>query len=419
MPIDPKTWTRAELERHSVDMRQFIDFRQSTLANGMRIIEAYNSSGLTFTILPDRGMDIWTAHYKGIPLTWISQGSPHPPDFGQTWLQQFNGGLLTTCGLTHVGPPEKDDVTGEVRGLHGDYTRLRAQDIWIDREHQGGWREIKKDFTGFSEIFEEFFAKRSQEQGENASVERKFDTVTEFTPYTLYNLALHGTIYQSSLFGEQLRIERSIYQTLGDPGFGLSDTIINMGDRPVPLMLLYHINLGFPLIQAGTRLYAQHENVYPRDAAAKAGYATWSRYEAASAGYPEQVFYHHMRGFPYGDNHASTRVLVTNESEDFGLYLHWEAKNLPYFSQWKNTRQGLYVNGIEPANCVPEGLNAARMNNRLTFLEPGQHIETNWGLDVLDDVDKIKAHIDTVQRFQRKGTPLPNCHLDDYAQFAE
>ncbi len=111
--LDEKFLTREEVERHSLDMRQFIDFRQATLPNGMRIIEAYNASGLTFTILPDRGMDIWTAHYNGVPLTWISQGSPHPADFGQSWLRQFNGGLLTTCGLTHVGPPEKDDISGE------------------------------------------------------------------------------------------------------------------------------------------------------------------------------------------------------------------------------------------------------------------------------------------------------------------
>lgn len=74
--LEAKLLTRDEVERHSLDMRQFIDFRQATLPNGMRIIEAYNSSGLTFTLLPDRGMDIWMAHYKGVPLTWISQGSP-------------------------------------------------------------------------------------------------------------------------------------------------------------------------------------------------------------------------------------------------------------------------------------------------------------------------------------------------------
>jgi hypothetical protein len=60
----------------------------------MRIVEAYNSSGLTFTILPDRGLDIWQASYNGRPLTWIAlaPGSPYQPDMGQEWLRQFNGG---------------------------------------------------------------------------------------------------------------------------------------------------------------------------------------------------------------------------------------------------------------------------------------------------------------------------------------
>src|SRR5215207_5289858 len=102
----PTLWTREQFERHSVDMRQFIGFRPSTLTNGMRIIDAYSVSGLHFTILPDRGFDIWAADYKGIPLTWISQGSPHQPDFGQSWLRQFNGGLMVTAGLMNVGGEE-------------------------------------------------------------------------------------------------------------------------------------------------------------------------------------------------------------------------------------------------------------------------------------------------------------------------
>src|SRR5215207_122913 len=121
-------WLKRELiEKHSLDMRQFMDFRESTLPNGTRIIEAYNSSGLTFILLPDRGMDIWTAHYNGMPLTWIAPGSPHPPDYGKGWMSLFNGGLLTTCGLTHVGPAE------DGRDIHGNFSRQRAQITQIER----------------------------------------------------------------------------------------------------------------------------------------------------------------------------------------------------------------------------------------------------------------------------------------------
>src|SRR3546814_15777709 len=36
---------------------------------------------------------------------------------GLDWLRTFGGGLLTTCGLSHVGGPETGDF-GE-QGLHG------------------------------------------------------------------------------------------------------------------------------------------------------------------------------------------------------------------------------------------------------------------------------------------------------------
>lgn len=376
MPPDPKTWTREEIEQHSLDMRQFIDFRQSTLPNGMRIIDAYNSSGLTFTLLPDRGLDIWTAHYKGIPLTWISPGSPHPPEFGRGWLEQFNGGLLTTCGLTHVGPAEVDDVTGERRDIHGKYSRLRAENVQISDSHY-----------------------------EPVSLEE------DEPPYERYELIIGATVHQSSLFGEQLELRRTIWQSLAQPDIGLSDHITNIGDRPAPLMLLYHLNLGFPLIQEGSQLYVNAEKVYPRDAAAKAGYETWARYDAPTPGYPEQVFFHHIKT----NQHGMASLLLLNAAEDFALKLTWDARSLPYFTQWKNTRQGIYVCGLEPGNCIPEGQNAARKNGRLVVLEPGESVETYWALDILDGAEIVSRAKTGFIEFEPESIPLPNCKLDDYA----
>lgn len=357
-------WTRETIERHSLDMRQFIDFRQSTLPNGMRIIEAYNGSGLTFTLLPDRGMDIWSAHYKGIPLTWIAPGSPFPPDFGQSWLRQFNGGLLTTCGLTHVGPPENDAVTGEHRDIHGDYTRLVAQNIRIDEDKQ-----------------------------------------------QFYELTLKATIYQSRLFGEQIRVERTFRQRLGQPNIHLTDHITNMGDAPILLMLLYHINIGFPLISAGTKLHTPHQQVYPRDAEAKMGFDSWELYQAPQPNYAEQVFFHHLKT----DETNRTSIILTNSAEDFGLQVVWDAGTLPYFTQWKNTRQGIYVCGVEPGNCIPEGQNAAKCNNRIVMLEAGQSLETSCSISVLEGTAAVQDHKNWLLQLQGTGKPIPKCTLEDYA----
>jgi hypothetical protein len=368
MTIDPKMCKREELEKHSVDMRQFIDFRQSILPNGMRIIEAYNGSGLTFTILPDRGMDIWTAHYKGIPLTWISQGSPHPPDFGQTWLQQFNGGLLTTCGLTHVGPPEKDDVTGEFRDLHGRYSRLRAN-VEIS---MGTWH--------------------SNEQ---------------------YFLELNGQLSENKLFGEQISIRRLYMLGLGQPEIQISTFVSNRGDTPVPLMLLYHFNLGFPLIREGTE-FLTTGNGYPRDDTARTGLDTWASYEAGSPHYAEQVFFHHGK---YAERSDSTKYSLSGIlNDDLGLQFRWHTDSMPYLTQWKNTRQGIYVSGIEPGNCIPEGQNAARHRGRLVMLEPQQTMSFVCELLVLDGKQEIETCRQRISLLEQTGKPIEGCRLENYSK---
>ena len=352
------TWLeRYLIESHSLDMRQFIDFRESTLPNGMRIIEAYNSSGLTFTLLPDRGMDIWSAHYKGMPLTWIAPGSPHPPDYGQSWLSLFNGGLLTTCGLTHVGPPE------DRRDIHGNYTRQRAQVT-----HNGNFQD------------NEF--------------------VRELT----------AEIKQSQLFGEQISVTREYHISFGVPEIRLFDTVKNVGDVPVPFMLLYHCNLGYPLIREGTELIVAGDDVYPRDADAKAGVNTWQIYEAASEAYPEQVFFHHLKGL--GSNPTHTQVALINEN--IGLKFEWSTEFMPYLTQWKNTRQGIYVSGIEPGNCIPEGQNAARASGRLVMLQPEEVHYFSLRLEILDGIEALRECRAFTERLRTQGTTIVGCDLTGY-----
>lgn len=366
--LDPQTWTREALERHSVDMRQFIDFRQSTLPNGMRIVDAYNTSGLNFSVLPDRGMDIWTAHYKGIPLTWISQGSPHLPDAGQTWLEQFNGGLLTTCGLTHVGPPEVDEKTGQKRDLHGNYTRLRAFNVALEGAR---WEEYAPDS---------------------------------------YELTLTGELAESALFGTQIYVHRSISMEIDRPVITISDSFHNRSDAPTPFMLLYHFNVGYPLIGDGATLHVPSHTIFPRDNTAAGGAGQWQTYKGGTKGYREQVFFHHLKT----KDKKQTRSEALIVRGELGLRFEWDTRTLPYLTQWKNVRQGIYVCGIEPGNCIPEGQNAAHHNQRLYKLEPDEKYATTCRLEVLEGQTAIDAAIARINQLNETGVPVTNCNLESF-----
>jgi len=353
---------RDQIAKHSLDMRQFVDFRQATLPGGQRIVEGYNAAGLSYAVLPDRGLDIWMAHYRGTPLTWIAQGSPFSPDLGG-WIRSFNGGLLTTCGLTHAGPPEKEPLTDGGRDIHGLYTHLRAYDVAV----KGAW------------------------QGERYVVE------------------LSGIVSENKLFSEQLRLER-VYRLAHDqPVIEWTDRVTNLGDMPAPLMVLYHINLGFPLIRAGTQFHSAHQAVYSRDPEARKGYDRWPHYDAAIPRYAEQVYFHHVK------TDVGGRTAAALLQADFGLKFEYDANTLPYLTQWKNVRQGIYVCGIEPGNCIPEGQVAARDNGRLIMLEPGEAREYRCTLTVLDGSDAVQQCRAQIEGLQRNGTPAAGCRLDDYA----
>ncbi len=360
-------WSREQIEKHSVDLRQFIDFRAATLGNGMRIIEAYNSSGLTFSLLPDRGLDIWLAAFNGRPLTWISQNAPHPPDFGLAWLRQFNGGLLVTCGLTHVGPPETDPQTGEQRDIHGRYSLLRAGDLSITR----GW-------------------------------------VRQANGTEVYAVEMRGTVTESVLFGEQLRLERTYRLVLGSPVIEIHDTVHNVGDTPSPLMLLYHCNVGYPLVAQGTRLHTSSVAVHPRTPWAAEELDRWPEYDAPTPNREEQVYFHQVKAEP--DGWAEAALLRA----DFGLSFQWNTRTAPYLTQWKNTRQGIYVCGVEPGNCIPEGREGARQSGRLAFLDGGATQEFGLRIECLPNSAAVESSRRRIEKLAGEGQIVTGCNYTDY-----
>ena len=102
---------RSDLLKRVGDISQIAGFRRSTRTegneNGVSAVDFYTGTGFFFTVLPDRGLDISFASYRGIPLCWRSSTGDVAPHFYETqgdgWLRSFYGGLLTTCGMVNVG----------------------------------------------------------------------------------------------------------------------------------------------------------------------------------------------------------------------------------------------------------------------------------------------------------------------------
>ena len=302
---------------------------------GMRAFEVVNGSGFDFTVYPDRGLDIGPARYNGLPLTWTTRNGPVAPAFydasGFEWLRTWAGGLLTTCGWLNVGGPCATPQ-GE-QGLHG-----------------------RMDHTPAEEVNARAFWKTPEE----------------------YVLEVSGKIVLSRVFGEHLVTSRTITTRLGWPGVEVVDRTENLGASTMPLMQLYHMNFGWPLIGESTRLVASSHAVTPRDDAAAKGIAEWDTFLPPTADFAEQVFYHDLPA----DEKGFCAMRISNPAFGPDVALSFRKAELPNLVQWRMPGCGDYVMGLEPANCLAEDYNSMAEKGLLRHIEPGQTVETRIKLEV-------------------------------------
>jgi Domain of unknown function (DUF4432) len=322
-------WSKTELLRHVGQMDQLAGIQLvesgDSKARSCRMLDVWTGAGLRFQVNADRALDISRCEFKGIPLAWRSpSGDVHPAYYEPEslgWLRSFAGGLLTTCGLDQFGSPSKD---GEVLfGLHGRISNLPSTQL----NYRTFW------------------------DGDD------------------YKLEISGEIRQAALFCENLVLRRRILSTIGSNRIHLQDIVVNEGFEPQPLMLLYHFNLGFPLVSEFTTLNLQSEEIIPRDAIAQGGLAEWSKFTPPTPGYQEQVFIHR----PKVDQVGQAMVELNNPRMNIAVRWTYDATNLPYLMEWKMMGEGAYVVGIEPANCKGlGGRNSAREIGQLPILAPGE-----------------------------------------------
>ena len=208
--------------------------------DAMLAAELRTGTGLNLWITPTRGLDIAHAEYKGIPLAWRSRtGDVHSAYYepeGMGWLRGFSGGLLTTCGLTYMGAPSTDRE--EELGIHGRISYTAARNVLVDNDWDGDD----------------------------------------------YVMRVQGRLTESTVFGNTLVLTRTISARLGEPRFFLHDHVENRGREPSPFMLLYHFNIGVPLVHPDSRLLLPTEHVEPRDDARLRGTGVFPCYEAQFCG---------------------------------------------------------------------------------------------------------------------------------------
>ncbi|VBB04931.1 Hypothetical protein LUCI_0137 [Lucifera butyrica] len=310
--------------------------------DGMRLLQAKNGKGLEFTISLDRCADISRMSFKGNNLGYFAPcgyvGPQYYDDNKAGFLKSFTAGFLTTCGLTAVGSPCVDE--GEELPLHGEISNIPSEEAYyyIDRENQ------------------------------------------------IPELVLRATIRQAKIFAEKLELRREIRCSTAVNEIKITDIVKNNGCKPSPLMILYHFNIGYPLLAEQARLFIPSDSVLPRNEHAEKDIAIWNQVLPPQADFEEQCYYH-----SFAKNSNKAFAAIYNPNIKAGLAIDFDTQELDCFTQWKMMGIRDYVMGLEPGNCLPDGRDVMRKKGQLKFIRPGEEVTYHVNLRIIENEYKYKG----------------------------
>jgi hypothetical protein len=137
----------------------------------------------------------------------------------------------------------------------------------------------------------------------------------------------------------------------------IRDDVTNIGYRPTRHGLLYHVNLGYPLLDEMTRIEGVDD-----------GYAQRFRSEPPLA-YPDCT--ERVDAVLVKDCEGKAAVRVSNPAlGGLALVLGFDLKALPAFTVWRAYQSGIFALGIEPHTGLGDPA-ARRVPADLDFLAPG------------------------------------------------
>jgi len=303
MDVWGKNYSREELLRRcntsSLYSARRVELKDGR-GNGHRLIEIKTAAGLRAAFSESRCLDILELEYRGVNLGFLSKNgiiespivNPETHSFTKYWA----GGFLSTCGLRNTGP--NCEIDGEFFPIHGHIGLTKADYINVD-------------------------------VNEN-------------------EITVSGRIRETALFGHCLELERKITIPSDGAKITVSDTVHNLTPEEQPVLLLYHINFGFPFLSEGLELNFPEGEVCGRTELAQKHIAEHNKVSPPKDGEKELVFFH-------TPSSKDVCVGLTNPQLGVKANINYNAAALPVLAQWKCMRSGDYALGIEPGTSFIRG----------------------------------------------------------------
>ena len=372
MRIHGQDLTRADILRRVGSLAQVggvqLLSHEEGHARGTRALEFRTGTGFRFVVEPDRGFDIGFAEFAGTGLCWMPSKGLAGPWFyegdldGHAWLRVGLGGLFNTAGLVSMGTPqtvptETFGFTQRMDARYGTHDRIAVTPAST-------------------------FAHGQDWQGDDCV------------------LWASGMVRQEIAYGEHLVLERRYETRIGADVVRISDAVTNEGWFDTPHQLLYHVNLGFPLLGDGAEVIASSDEPDDLSFSTREGdggeTATrrWRTVSDPVAGFTHEGYIVPM----HTDDDGWAAVALVNrqrrpERGGLGVYLRYDAQALPVYVAWRMMREGLYAIGFEPSTTPFGATRDLIAQGYPLMMAPGERREYRLEFGILDGADAIDAFV--------------------------
>ena len=249
---------------------------------GLRVIDCDNGR-LRFLLNESKALDMMQLFDRGVNVSFISKNGFTSREI--PFSKRFEGGMLYTVGLDSAGAREGFP-------LHGTFHNIPAKVI-----------EAVCDENGIRVVAE---------------------------------------IEDTELFGKHLAVRRTVESKAGSDNVTVVDVLENRGTRDEDYCLLYHVNVGYPMLDEGAYLVDDGEAEPRTDWAAK--HIESCRKMTAPVPNQEEMCYFLRLKTP--------KVTLYNPKFGRAFTLVFSGETLPHFVEWKSMASDDYALGLEP--CTTE-----------------------------------------------------------------
>lgn len=247
---------------------------------GLRVLDCDNGR-LRFLLNESKALDVMQLWHRGQNVSFLSKNAFTAREV--PFSGRFEGGMLYTCGLDSVGAREGFE-------LHGSHHNTPARVTRAEVNEKG--------------------------------------------------ILIEAEVRETELFGKDLLFRRRVFSAVGSETLEITDTLENCGTRAEDYCLLYHVNVGYPMLDEGAELIDDAEEIIPRTPWAAAHLAERIKMGAPVDNEEEMCYFLRLK---------TPRVTLKNATLGKRFTLEWSQDTLPNFVEWKSMASGDYALGLEPS----------------------------------------------------------------------